>query len=88
MVPDEVTRHVSVRFGASLRLRSGHTRVRMELSGGATVRDVIERVGRTHPELAGFLPCLLPIVNGCHAEPTQRLGDQDELALLAPVAGG
>jgi molybdopterin converting factor small subunit len=62
--------------------------LRVELPDGATVDDLFERLAAGHPELAPVLRSALPILGGVHAERRQALAHGDEVALLAPVAGG
>jgi molybdopterin converting factor small subunit len=62
--------------------------LRLELPDGATVDEVYERLAAGHPDLAPALRSALPIVGGEHVERGQALAHGDEVALLAPVAGG
>jgi molybdopterin converting factor small subunit len=77
---------VEVRLFATIRpyLPAGASgdSVSLDLSPGATVRDVVESL-----KIPGELACLT-VVNGRDAEPDQVLAPGDELALFPPLAGG
>jgi molybdopterin synthase catalytic subunit len=62
--------------------------LRLELPDGATVDELYERLAAVHPELAPALRSALPIVGGEHVQRGARLSPGEEIALLAPVAGG
>ncbi len=62
--------------------------LRLELPAGATVDDVYDCLAAGHPELAPALRSALPVVRGVHVERERQLAHGDEVALLAPVAGG
>ena len=90
----------TVRLSASLRSLAGAKEVQVRLSPGATVRDLLQTLTHTHPALAAFV--LAPdggvsdgvqlIVHGRHIEFLQGLdtpiGQQDDLLLIPPLAGG
>jgi molybdopterin converting factor small subunit len=79
---------VRVRLGAGLARLSQAPALTLELEDGATVDDLLARLGDSEPELAPALRSVLPVIGGVHAEPRQRLEDRQEIALLLPVAGG
>ena len=56
--------------------------ISLELSDGATVRDVVESL-----KIPGDLACLT-VVNGRDADLDQVLAPGDELAMFPPLAGG
>ena len=60
----------------------------LELSDGATVKDVLARYGGQRPELAALWPSLAVAVNQRYAAQDLLLAEGDELALLPPVSGG
>lgn len=60
----------------------------LELPEGATVRELYESVGASHPELAPALPSALAVVGGAQVERHRLLQHGDEVALLLPISGG
>jgi sulfur-carrier protein len=60
---------------------SGRT-ISLELSGGATVADVIRRLG-----IPGDLPCI-SVLNGQRADRETVVPDGAELGVFPPLAGG
>lgn len=60
----------------------------VDLEGGATVEDLLARLGDAAPELAPALRSALPVIDGAHAERRQPLEESQEVALLLPVSGG
>lgn len=79
---------VRVRLGAGLSRLSTAPTLTLELNEGASVEDLLARLGDSEPGLAPALRSALPVIGGQHAEPRQRLEDRQEVALLLPVAGG
>ena len=73
---------------AGLSQLAGRPRLEVRLDEGATVEDLLERLGAAHPALKPGLPSALPVVAGSHVGRDQALEDGDEVALLSPVAGG
>ena len=56
---------------------------------GRTVAEVLDAaVSRFGDDLAGVLESARVWVNGDPAEPGDRVGDDDEVAVLPPVSGG
>jgi molybdopterin synthase catalytic subunit/molybdopterin converting factor small subunit len=74
---------VTVKLFAGLRERAGLGERELELAEGACVADVWDPLG-----LGERPPGLLYAVNKDYAEPTRRLADGDEVALIPPVSGG
>jgi molybdopterin synthase sulfur carrier subunit len=60
----------------------------LELDDGATVADLLARLGEREPDLAPALRSALPVIGGAHVESRRPLEDRQEVALLLPVAGG
>ena len=60
----------------------------MELPAGATVDDLLRRVGDAHPDLASGLGSALTVVDGSQAGSERELKEGERVALLLPVAGG
>ena len=79
---------VRVRLVAGLSKLAGRPRLELRLDDGATVEDLLRRLGEAHPALAPGLPSALPVVAGSHVARDLALHDGDEVALLSPVAGG
>jgi len=79
---------VRVRLVAGLSQLAGRPRLELRLDDGATVDDLLRRLGEDVPELAPGLPSALPVVGGSHVGRDRQLADGDEVALLSPVAGG
>jgi molybdopterin converting factor small subunit len=79
---------VRIRLGSNIARFAPAPLMRLELPDGATVDELYECLVAGHPELAPALRSALPIVGGAHVERERALADGDEVALLAPVAGG
>jgi molybdopterin converting factor small subunit len=79
---------VRVRLGAGLSRLSTAPAFTLELEDGATVDDLLARLGEGEPGLAPALGSALPVIGGVHAERRRRLEDRQEIALLLPVSGG
>ena len=80
--------HVTVRLFASYRDIAGSGDLKVHLPDGATLRDLLEAVTAEHPRLRGLRDTMLLAVNHEFAEPSARLRDGDEVALMPPVSGG
>jgi molybdopterin synthase catalytic subunit len=79
---------IRVLYFASLRQRLGFSQEALELDDSATVADLKQAVGRSHPELAEHLGTAIVAVNREFAFPEERLNESDEVALFPPVSGG
>ncbi len=79
---------VRVRLGAGLARLSTAPLVTVELADGATVAQLVERLGEREPGLAPALRAALPVVAGEHVARERRLADREQVALLLPVSGG
>lgn len=79
---------VRARFFASHRERIGRDRWEVELPEGATVADLIARVGEQFPELRPLLGIARYAVNREYAGGETVLRQGDEVAFVPPVAGG
>ena len=82
------TVQVRVRLVAGLSQLAGRPRLELRLDDGATVADLLRRLGEDNPALAPGLPSALPVVAGSHVPRDRTLADGEEVALLSPVAGG
>ncbi len=78
-----------VRLFAVLRERAGSDSIEIELREGATVSDALEELSGLPPlaELLERLPVRMA-VNRAYASLDERLGPDDELALIPPISGG
>ncbi len=74
-------------FGA-LSERAGLEEEELDLREGATVADVVEAIGERHPPARSLLPQLSVAVNLEVVPAEHALREDDEVALLPPVAGG
>jgi MoaE-MoaD fusion protein len=79
---------VRIRLGNGIARFAPAPMLRLELPDGATVEQLYERLAAVHPELAPALRSALPIVGGEHVPRGALLMGGEEVALLAPVAGG
>ncbi len=81
----EGTLTVEVRFFAVLRDLAGSERWELELPSGATVADLLARLGEEIPGLPGGLAVAVGLE---YAGPGRVLETGDEVALIPPVSGG
>jgi molybdopterin converting factor small subunit len=79
---------IVVRLGAGLSRLAGGPRLHVEVPAGATVGDVLGAVAAQRPALAAGLPSALTVVSGSQVGGERVLAEGDEVAVLAPVAGG
>lgn len=91
--------HVVIHYLAQVKQAAGVASESVELDLGATVQQLVRRVVERHG--ASFQRLLLDGAGELHSsillfvgqtqvswEPPQQLKDNDELTLLAPMAGG
>ncbi|HEY4217586.1 MAG TPA: MoaD/ThiS family protein [Gemmatimonadaceae bacterium] len=78
---------VTVLLFASYADALGASSLTVELAAGATAGDVVQHV-RALPGADRLPPAPLVAVNQRYAPATQPLTDNDEVALIPPVAGG
>ena len=79
---------VTVLYFAILRERLGREDETLDLPPGADVRTARAEIAARHPEAAPLLPRVATAVNRAMVSETHLLADEDELALIPPVAGG
>ncbi len=80
---------IDVRLFAVLRERAGSESVTVEVPDGATVRDAIDAVARSHGLLEVMSgTSVVMAVNREYANDDSVLAEGDELALIPPVSGG
>jgi len=79
---------ISTRLFATYRDLAGTSSVAVELPAGSTVADLILRL---RSEVAGLdrLPASVAVAVNCeYAQPGDPVSEEDEIALIPPVAGG
>lgn len=79
---------IDVRVNGPLTRALGRSRLSVELTPGATIADLISHLQTQYPEVARSLAHAVPVLSGTHCAPTTVLSDNQEVALLMPVAGG
>jgi molybdopterin converting factor subunit 1 len=79
---------VRVRLFGALAERAGAGEDVTDVDDGATAQDVIALIRDRHPEAAPLLAQISVAVNLEVVAADHRLADDDEVALLPPVAGG
>ena len=60
----------------------------VEVSEGATVTTLLQRLIADHPKLAAYAPHLMVAVNTEYADKDSLLHAGDEVAFIPPVSGG
>jgi molybdopterin synthase catalytic subunit len=80
--------HVRVLFFGMLKDLVGKSEDSIELSDGATVRDVLAQYGPTFSRFDDALNSIAVAVNQQYADPDTILKSSDEVAFLPPVSGG
>jgi MoaE-MoaD fusion protein len=86
--PDGERLRIRVRLFAMHRELAGTREVALELQPGATVEDAWSALVDRYPGLAAGRAAVRFGVNGTYADPTEPLGDGDEVACIPPVSGG
>ena len=79
---------VRIRLFGAVSERAGLDEETLDIPDGATTGDLLRLVAKRYPSTAGLLPQLAVAVNLELASRTATLSDDDEVALLPPVAGG
>ena len=79
---------ISVRLGHGLAQHAGSSRLLVALDEGATVADLLQRLGSKHPALSQQLAASVAVVAGSHVNPDEPLSAAQEVALLLPISGG
>jgi molybdopterin synthase catalytic subunit len=78
---------ISVRLFAGLRERAGAEHVEVELPAGASVADLLAAMAGTPVGALRPGQCVVAI-NREYARADERVGEDDEVALIPPVSGG
>ena len=79
---------VKVRMFAGLKELVGGPEIAVELSEGATVADLEDKLGREYPRLKPLLGSLAFAVGEEYRTRDHVLHDNDEVALIPPISGG
>lgn len=79
---------VRVLLFSILKEKTGHSSIELELPGGATASEAVDRVLHGHENLESLRPHIRIAVNCIYSDATCELKDGDELALITPVSGG
>ncbi len=79
---------ITVKLFATYREIVGAKELRIRLSEDATLRALLDSLYAKHPRLKGSEDTMLVAVNHEFAEPTAKLQEGDEVALMPPVSGG
>jgi MoaE-MoaD fusion protein len=82
------TMMIRVRLFASLRERLGRADLEWNGADGTTARELWQSLCAAHPVLAAAGTSVSFAVNQEYVEPTHRLCDGDEVAVIPPVSGG
>ena len=73
---------------ASLRDAIGSSKMKIDLPAGATVADLLGRVGEDHPELLSKLAHVRVAIGDEFANNDAMIPNDQEIALIPPVSGG
>ena len=79
---------INVRVNGVLVQEIGTSRLRVQVKGVASVTDLLDELRQQYPDSAHKLSRAIPIVDGHQVPPTAHRADEQEVALLMPVAGG
>lgn len=79
---------IRVRVFGALAERLGRDDDSLDLPDGSTAGEVLRAVGERHPDAAAILRRISVAVNREVVPEDRALGEDDEVALLPPVAGG
>ena len=79
---------VTVKFFATYREIAGSKELTLRLTDGSTIRALLDSIYAKHPRLKGYEESMILAVNHEFAEPSVKLREGDEVALMPPVSGG
>jgi len=82
------TMQVRVRAFASLRQALGASELSLDLPTGATVAQLLERLGGDYPAVTSLLSRTIVAVNQDYTDRSHSLVSGDEIAIFPPVSGG
>lgn len=86
MAVEELLLELNVLLFASYAEAFGNSAIRVRLPAGASVADLLAEVRAMGPAVG--LPPAAVAVNAEYAQGSHVLGEDDEVALIPPVAGG
>src|SRR3989475_8719163 len=86
--PRSPSMQVLVKLFATYREIARAKELKVRLSDGATLRALLDSVYETVPRLKGYEETMILAVNHEFAEPSAKLREGDEVALMPPVSGG
>ena len=79
---------VTVKYFAVCRQMLNRDEEDMELSEGAILQDILDRLKDEKPEISGLFETMQMSVNWQYADRETKLSNNDEVALIPPVTGG
>lgn len=79
---------VHVRVNGSLAEALGSSRHTIQVPQGATVSDLLDAFSAQHPGAADLISRAVAVAGGKHVAPATKLAENQEMALLMPIAGG
>ena len=79
---------VTVKYFAVCRQMFNRDEEDMELSEGAILQDILDRLKDEKPEISGLFETMQMSVNWHYADRETKLSNNDEVALIPPVTGG
>lgn len=79
---------VQLRLFAAARDLVGQERLEIELSAGATIRELRQALIQTTPALAKLVPHLMFAINAQYAADAAPIPQGAEVACIPPVSGG
>lgn len=83
-----MTRRCTILLFAQLAEQLNSRSIDIELDEGATVRDLIETLCRTHPALTPWRESLAVAINERYAARETVIESGQMIALIPPVSGG
>lgn len=79
---------VTVKYFSIHRDMTGKTEEEVQLDQGATLKDLLNQLIRSHPRLKEAKDYTVISINGDFAEDKSVLKESDVVALFPPVGGG
>jgi len=79
---------VNLKFFSSCREAVGARESDLDIAEGATLRDLFQQLLARYPKLAPLKDTVMLAVNRDFADPSTKLKEGDEIALMPPVGGG
>ena len=80
--------NINVRFNGALAQKIGTSRLQVQIQNPGAVSDLINHLQAQYPQAAPQFKQVVPFVAGQHLSLDAPLSDNQEVALLLPVAGG